>query len=300
MLVLAPGRVSVDHRGWIGTAPGSVVACNRPEIALPGAASAGIEHRHDGFVGKQSRRAEHDFFQAARDRGDLGSGVANPERQRRAVDLNPLARHHLRLAIERLMVGKAADHHVCHRCLSGQTTCDQAWRRGLLHHHTRTAAAGKLWAPRHQHAVLRRDHVEPLGAILADLDQGRFAAGTGGVGRHQHQLDARQMGGQHAAGTPFFGPFAPQCRIASLGFRLDRGNRRFEIIQGERKLLRGQPLRLPPELHPAQLQQQGVQPLVACRQLVALGHRCIALGNGRIALRDHRQHQGPQRLGLGR
>ncbi len=108
------------------------------------------------------------------------------------------------------------------------------------------------------------------------------------------------MGGQHAAGTPFFGLFVPQCRIASLGFGLDLGDRCFKIFQDERKLLRKQPLRLPPELHPPQLQEQGVQPLVACRKLIALGHRCVALGNGRVALRHHRQHQGPQRLGLGR
>jgi hypothetical protein len=47
----------------------------------------------------------------------------------------------------------------------------------------------------------------------------------------------RGQGG--AAGTPPFGPFALQCRITSLGFGLDPGNRHFKIFQGERKLLRG-------------------------------------------------------------
>jgi hypothetical protein len=184
--------------------------------------------------------AQHGLLQAAHHRRDLGGGVADPGRQRRAVDLHPLAGHHLRLPIQRLMVGEAADHDVGDHRLGRQAALDQAWRRGLLHHHARAGAASKLRPPGDQHAVLRRDHVEPLGAVLADLDHHRLTARAGGVGRPQHHFDARQMGGQcAAAGTPFLYPRAPQHGIASLGFGRGLRNRGLKVLKAERELLLG-------------------------------------------------------------
>ena len=206
------------------------------------------------------------------------------------------------------MVGKAADHHVRHRRLGGNATFDQSRRRRLLHHNARATAAGKFGSARDQHAVLRRDYVEPLGTVLADLHHLCLAAGTRRVQRRQHRLDAWQMGRQcPTAGTPFLSPFAPQPRIVLLGFRFDLGDRCFEVLQTQRQLFCGQPLRFPSELHPAQLQQQGVQPLIAHRQRVALSNRRITLRGGgiarcnsRVAFRYDRQNQGPQCLGVGR
>ena len=172
----------------------------------------------------------------------------------------------------------------------------------------RATAAGKFGSARDQYAVLRRDYVEPLGAVLADLHHLCLAAGTRRVQRRQHRLDAWQMGRQcPTAGTPFLSPFAPQPRIVPLGFGLDLGDRCLEILQTQRQMLGRQPLRLPSELHPAQLQQQSAQPLIAHRQRVALSNRRITLrrrgiarGNGSIAFRYDRQNQGPQCLGVGR
>ena len=62
MLGAASGRVGIDDPRRAGiTAPGAVVAGNRPEIATFGAAAARIEHRRAGLVDKQPRRAEQDF-----------------------------------------------------------------------------------------------------------------------------------------------------------------------------------------------------------------------------------------------
>jgi hypothetical protein len=99
MLVPASEGVGVDHRGRVLAAPGPIIACDRPEVALFGAASARIEHRHDCLVGEQTRRGQHDFLQPSDDRRDLGSRRADPGRQRRAVERQALSCPDLRLSV---------------------------------------------------------------------------------------------------------------------------------------------------------------------------------------------------------
>jgi hypothetical protein len=55
---------------------------------------------------------------------------------------------------------------------------------------------------RHDHRELRRDHIEPLGGVLADRMHGGAAAWTIGVfGRDRH-MHARQMGRKRTAIGP--------------------------------------------------------------------------------------------------
>ncbi len=68
-----------------------------------------------------------------------------------------------------------------------------------MHHCFLARPAGVLGPMRHDHTELGRDHVEPLGRILADHMHGGAAARAIGVfGRNRH-MNARQMGGKRAA-----------------------------------------------------------------------------------------------------
>ena len=142
------------------------------------------------------------------------------------------------------------------RRLGGDAALDQPRRRGLLHDCAGAGATGQLRPPRHHHAELPRNHVEPLGSVFADHHHGRPAARAGGVLRRQFHLDARQVGGQLAAvGAALGRPLALQFRIAPLGLGVALGDRRFQVLEAELQLLLGQPLRLPSELETLQPQQ---------------------------------------------
>ena len=247
------------------------------------------------------RRTEHDLLQAANHGGDLGGSVADPECQRGAVDLHALARHDLRLAIERLMIGKAADHDIGDHRLGRQAALDQARRHGLLYYDVRATAAGEFWPPCDQHPVLRRDYVEPLGAVLADLNHRRVAAWARCVVWRQHDFDTWEVLRQRtAAGAPPFRLLAPQGRIAVFDFGRALRDRGLDILKTEGELFLRQPLGFPTELHPLQLQQQCLKPLAVGGERVALRYGRVPLHDSRIAFRHHRQHQRPQCRGFGR
>src|SRR5215467_14682347 len=55
----APRRVAVDHRRRCPAAPWPVVTGERPEVALLGAASPGIEDWHRRLVGEEFLRMQH-------------------------------------------------------------------------------------------------------------------------------------------------------------------------------------------------------------------------------------------------
>src|ERR1700746_4002690 len=100
MLAAAPWRLGIDARRRAGVAAlNAVVAGNRPEVASLGPPATGVEHRGAGFVDKQPRRAEQDFPQAPPQRHQLRPGIADPERQYRALDLDPLRQHDLGLSV---------------------------------------------------------------------------------------------------------------------------------------------------------------------------------------------------------
>lgn len=57
----ATGRVSVGHRRRVGPAPRPIVARDRPEEALLGAAAAGVEHRRCCLVDRDLARGQNDL-----------------------------------------------------------------------------------------------------------------------------------------------------------------------------------------------------------------------------------------------
>ncbi len=155
MRVAAARCVAVDHRRGIRPTPWSVITRHRPEVALLRLPPPGVQHRHHRLVGEHLRRSQHDLLQPRDHRRDLRRRIANPESECGTIDLHALPRHHLRLAIQRQMVGVAGDQHMRHHRLSRQAALDQARRRRLLHHHTGAAATGELRPPRHDHPELR-------------------------------------------------------------------------------------------------------------------------------------------------
>jgi hypothetical protein len=101
MLRAAARRVVEHHRRRVGSAPGPVVARDRPGEALLRLAAAGVEHRHRGLVGEQPRRAQQDLVHAADHRRDLGGRRAGPVGEDLAADPDALPGQDLRLAIQR-------------------------------------------------------------------------------------------------------------------------------------------------------------------------------------------------------
>lgn len=108
-------------------------------------------------------------------------GEADPERQRRAVNVYAFARQDLRLTVEWKMVGVFRDEHVSDEGLRRQSTLDQSVRRRSLHHAVRATTAGVFRPPRHDHAQPCRNPVEPLRYVGAD-DMQRAAAARAGLG----------------------------------------------------------------------------------------------------------------------
>ena len=89
----------------------------------------------------------------------------------------PCARQHLRLPIERQVPGVFGDQHRGDHRLGRQPALDQPLGRRRLHHRLLAGPAGIFGAVRHDHPELRRDHVEPLGGVLADHMHGRRQQG---------------------------------------------------------------------------------------------------------------------------
>ena len=104
------------------------------------------------------------FMQVAQEPG----GPPDPIGQRRAVELDALPGIDLCLAIEWQVVGVLPDDDVSDQGFGRQAALDQARRCWCLHHRARTNPAGILGAAHDQDPDLSRDHVQPLGHILAD------------------------------------------------------------------------------------------------------------------------------------
>jgi hypothetical protein len=140
---------------------------------------------------------------------------------------------------------------------------DQPRRRGRLHHSARAGAASKFRTPRHDHPELRRDHVEPLGGVLADHRHRRPAAWAGSIlGRERH-FDPRQVRRQSTtAGAPLGRIVLAQLGVLLLRLRLIFGDRLLERLQAQLQLFLRQALGAGTEMHPRQLQQQMAQPVI--------------------------------------
>ncbi len=126
---------------------------------------------------------------------ELGGGAADPIRQGRAIELDPLPGVDLALAVERQVVGVFADQDVGHQGLGRQPALDQPRGCCGLDHRALAGTAAIFGAAGDDHLELGRDDVEPLRDVLADPVQRAATAGTGLLGRLDHDLFARQVPG---------------------------------------------------------------------------------------------------------
>ncbi len=130
------------------------------------------------------------------DRLQIPGSTPHPVGKRRTIDLHTLARHNLRLPVERKMVGIFFDQHISEQRLARQTTgYDMLWR-SCLRDPVATRAAPHFRSHRHQNAVLRGHDVEPLGPVLADPVQGAATRWAGADVWRDLDLMTREMSWQ--------------------------------------------------------------------------------------------------------
>ncbi|MET4751141.1 hypothetical protein ABIB08_005503 [Bradyrhizobium sp. RT11b] len=105
----------------------------------------------------------------------------------------------LGLTVKRRMVAELGDDHVRDSRFGRQPAGHDVFRCVRLRERARAAAADVFRAACDQHAPLRRDHVEALADVLADLRHGAATARTERARRRDDPLHSRQMGRQAAA-----------------------------------------------------------------------------------------------------
>ena len=173
-----------------------------PELAGLGASASGIEHGRRRLVGEDFRRGA-DMLQKPFVHGpQMPGGVPDPVGKRRTVEVDPLPGVDLRLTIERQMIGVFGNEHMRDGRFGRQAALDQTRRSRRLRDAFLAGAASVFWPPRHQHAELRWNDIEPFGDVLADPVKLALAARAGLVVDIDDGFDARQMGGQRAAIAP--------------------------------------------------------------------------------------------------
>jgi hypothetical protein len=150
----------------------------RPELADAGAVSSGIEHRHRAF--------------------EPPGGTLHPAGECRAVEMDALTGQDLRLPVQRQIPAELRDHHVGHECRRRHAAHDQPRQHLRMDHAIGAAAAAVFGTDRPQHAQDRRDHIQHLADVLADLVKQALATRARRRLRLQHLLTARQVLGQRA------------------------------------------------------------------------------------------------------
>jgi hypothetical protein len=102
--------------------------------------------------------------------------------------MDALAGQNLHLPVQRQIPGELRDHHVGHERCRRHAALDQARQHFRLHHTIGAVAAGIFGTDRAQHPQDRRDHVQHLADVLADLVKLAPAARAPGRVRLQHLL----------------------------------------------------------------------------------------------------------------
>jgi len=110
--------------------------------------------------------------------------------------MDALAGQNLHLPVQRQIPGELRDHHVGHERCRRHAALDQARQHFRLHHTIGAIAAGIFGTDRAQHPQDRRDHVQHLADVLADLVKLPLAAPAHGRVRLRHLFTAWQVLGQ--------------------------------------------------------------------------------------------------------
>jgi hypothetical protein len=104
-----------------------------------------------------------------------------------------IPRHDLRLPVQRFMPRIFVDHERGHKGLGRNAVLDEPFGRWRLHHRPLAGPAAIFGSMCHDHPILRRNQVEPLGHIFPDNMQRTSAAGTDRVLGSDSNVDAGKM-----------------------------------------------------------------------------------------------------------
>ena len=279
MLLPPTGGVVEQHDGRAGTAMAAIVGHDGPEVAALGGLAARVQHRRAGLVDEDAVRAAQMGLHVIDDRHQVETGAADPVAERAAIQIDPLSLEDLGLAVKRKVVAELGHDDPCDEQFRRQPAGHDMLGRVRLCHGLRAAAAGVFGAPRDQHPELRRDHVQPLGQILADLRHLAAAAGAEGAGRLDHALDPGQMRRQMATVALRLAGRFPACplqrRLGLLLRGLEHALGQFGILEGQVELVGRQLLGALAELLALRRAQDIFQPAIGFLQL---GQRRLHLG----------------------
>jgi hypothetical protein len=118
----APARhVAVNDRGWIDAAVRPIITDHRQQVARLRLAAARREHLRGRLVDEQAVALQKLGLLPIDDRLQIAHRAADPARERRAIDGHAPARHHLRLAIERKVIGVFLDEDIGKQRFARQT-----------------------------------------------------------------------------------------------------------------------------------------------------------------------------------
>jgi hypothetical protein len=191
------GRIAKEHRRGLFTSCRPVIAHVRPQPAGLGPPAPRIEHRHWGVIGMQLPRRHHIAGQRLEQRIDQPETPAYPFGHRRTLELYAFASVDLRLAIQRQVIGILRNQDVGEQSRAGETALDRARGRRELHN-AFTFRARQLRAYVLDHPEARRNVIQNLRDVLANLAHRRPAVGTRARGR-MFNAGARQVLRQRAA-----------------------------------------------------------------------------------------------------
>src|ERR1700730_16237131 len=198
LTLAAAVREHIGHRRRRWSAPWAVVDRMSPELAGLGAAPSGIEDRHSRLVAEEQWRRMDGSQLELVEPLQPPSRSLYPARQGRAIEMDAVTSQDLHLPVQRGEPGELRDHHMGHQRSRRHAVLDQPRQRLRLYHCAFTAPAGIFGADHAEHPQDRRNDVEQLADVLADLVQPALAARTRGRLRLDDLLAAWQMLGQRA------------------------------------------------------------------------------------------------------
>src|SRR5262245_6614057 len=228
---LAIRRKHVDGSRRCCSTPRPLVTHIDPEPTCLGATATGIEHRDWRIVGKQRIRRKDIRAQPFVQRVEPPTRAANPSGQRRAIELNPVARKDLRLPVQRRVLAIFADQDLREQGRGCEAACDRTFRRRRLAHCSADAAA-VFGAANADDTELRGHPVQHLADALSDLVQRAAAACAGLRADVDPDLFTWQMIRKRLA------PRRPVLRSGSRLLRsLGAGFVGLDVLQSKRELV---------------------------------------------------------------
>ncbi|SDD36518.1 hypothetical protein SAMN05216337_1010128 [Bradyrhizobium brasilense] len=151
--------------------------------------------------------------------------------------------------------------------LGGQSAPDQSLGRDLLEDNAVTGTAGQFWSAGDDNAILRRNDVQSLALIVADLKEIAFAGRIADCSGHQGLDDARQMLRKlTTVGSTRGSSLLARSGIGAILGGFESRNGLIDIFQNKLKLISIQLFRGPTELRILCKLEQPLEPGAAIQQ----------------------------------